>query len=328
MRRRSARYSFLAKMAFVVPLIAAADALFRDEVGSWLGGVMLAWTVALVAARPALRRGPALVAGGAASAFALAAAGSPGLLGWTMFWIAISIAALLPRAEGFDDAWRWAVRVAAHGVTGPFTPLIDLFRLFRPSPQRGRMTARTVAAMLALPLAMGVIFVALFASANPIIAHAFAAIRLPSIGEVAFWLAMLALFWPAFRPSRWATRIVMALPDTEMTLPGASMPSVLIALGLFNAIFAVENGLDIAFLWSGAPLPAGTTIADYAHQGAYPLIVTAILAGVFVLATLKPGSDTAANPTIRRLVTLWVGQNILLVASSILRTCDYVQASP
>jgi hypothetical protein len=326
MRRRSARYSFLAKMVFVVPLIAATDALFHDEVGSWLGGLMLAWTVVLMIARPALRRGPALVAGGAASALALVTAGSPGLLAWAMFWVAISIAALLPRADGFDDAWRWAVRVAAHGVTGPITPVIDLLRLFRPRPHRGRMTARAVAAMLALPIAMGAVFVALFASANPLIAHAFAAIRLPSIGEVAFWLAMLALLWPAFRPSRWPTRIVTALPDAEVTLPGASMPSVLIALGLFNAIFAVENGLDIAFLWSGAALPAGTTMAGYAHQGAYPLIVTAILAGVFVLATLKPGSATASNPTIRRLVTLWVGQNILLVASSILRTCDYIQA--
>src|SRR5262249_2391930 len=108
-------------------------------------------------------------------------------------------------------------------------------------------------------------------------------------------------------------------------LPGASTLSVLIALGLFNAIFAIENGLDIAFLWSGAPLPTGTTMAEYAHQGAYPLIATAILAGVFVLATLKPGSATAADPLIRWLVTLWVGQNILLVASSILRTCDYVE---
>lgn len=326
MRRYHARYSFFAKLVVMVPLIAAADALFHDDVGSWLGGLMLAWMLVLIIIRPALRRGPALVAGGVASVFALIAVDAPGLFGWAMFWVAISIAALLPRAVGFDDAWRWAVRVAAHGVTGPFTPLIDLLRLFRPRPHRGRMKARSVAAILALPLAMGAIFVALFASANPLIARLFAAIRLPSIGEVGFWLAMLALFWPAFRPNRWSTRIVTALPDAEVTLPGASMPSVLIALGLFNAIFAIENGLDIAFLWSGAPLPTGTTMADYAHQGAYPLIVTAILAGVFVLATLKPGSATAADPTIRRLVTLWVGQNILLVASSILRTCDYVQA--
>jgi len=326
MRRRGTRFSFLAKIAAVVPLIAAADMLFQGEIGSWLGGLMLAWVLALIVVRPALRRGPALVVAGIAAALALVMADAPGPLGWTMFWVAISIAALLPYADGFDDAWRWAVRLAAHGVTGPLAPIVDLLRLLRPRPHRGRITIRAVVAILALPIAMGALFVALFATANPLIARAFDAIRLPSPGEVAFWLAMLVLFWPTFRPSRWPTRIVTILPDAEVTLPGASMPSVLIALGLFNAIFAIQNGLDIAFLWSGAPLPAGTTMADYAHQGAYPLIATAILAGVFVLATLKPGSATATNPTIRRLVTLWVGQNILLVVSSILRTCDYIEA--
>ena len=35
---------------------------------------------------------------------------------------------------------------------------------------------------------------------------------------------------------------------------------------------------------------------DYVHQGAYPLIVTALLAALFVLVTLRPGSDTASRP--------------------------------
>jgi hypothetical protein len=46
------------------------------------------------------------------------------------------------------------------------------------------------------------------------------------------------------------------------------------------------------------------SLAAYAHRGAYPLIATALLAGVFVLATMKPGSATAASLAIRRLVIL------------------------
>ena len=141
MRRRSARHVFLAKVAVVVPLIAAADLLFHDEVGSWLSGLMLAWTIMLIAVRPALRRGPALIAGGAASVFALIAADVPGLLDWVLSWIAISIVALLPRADGFDDAWRWAARVLTHGTTGPLAPFFALLRLFRPRPHRGRRSA-------------------------------------------------------------------------------------------------------------------------------------------------------------------------------------------
>ena len=97
-------------------------------------------------------------------------------------------------------------------------------------------------------------------------------------------------------------------------LPGVSVASVTLSLILFNSLFALQNGLDLAFLWSGAGLPEGVTLAEYAHRGAYPLIATALLAGLFVLVTLRPGSETASAPLIRRLVVVWVGQNIFLAA--------------
>jgi hypothetical protein len=68
------------------------------------------------------------------------------------------------------------------------------------------------------------------------------------------------------------------------------------------------------------------TLAEYAHRGAYPLIATALLAAGFVLVTLRPGSASAAVPAIRALVTVWIAQNLVLVASSIERTLDYVAA--
>jgi hypothetical protein len=75
-----------------------------------------------------------------------------------------------------------------------------------------------------------------------------------------------------------------------------------------------------------APLPEGVTLAQYAHRGAYPLIATALLAALFVLVTLRPGSPMAASGTVRRFVYLWIAQNVLLVASTMLRTLDYVEA--
>lgn len=328
MPSRTPRFSFLVKIAVAALLIAAADALFQDfRIGSWLGGLALAWVLVLLLVRPAVRRGPALVASLAAIAFALVLADDPGLLGWVLFWTALSLAALLPRTAGFDDAWRWAVRLAMHALTGPLSPLFDLPRLFRSRPRHGRLGARGLVAMLALPIAGSALFAGLFASANPLIAQVFGDISLPAPSEVVFWLFVLAIVWPSLRPRALATRMAGAIPDPEITLPGASVPSVLISLAAFNILFAVQNILDGIFLWSGGALPAGMTQTEYVHRGAYPLIMTALLAGVFVLATLKPGSATAANPTIRRLMVLWVAQNLILVASSVLRTCDYVAAS-
>jgi hypothetical protein len=107
-----------------------------------------------------------------------------------------------------------------------------------------------------------------------------------------------------------------------MDQTGFSTASVTLALIVFNALFAVENALDLTFLWSRAGLPSGMTLAQYAHRGAYPLIATALLAGGFSLFILREGSETASRPLIR----LLVGQNVLLSASSMLRTIDYVQA--
>jgi hypothetical protein len=92
----------------------------------------------------------------------------------------------------------------------------------------------------------------------------------------------------------------------------------------FNLVFALQNAMDIIYLWGEARLPGDMTMADYAHRGAYPLIATALLAALFVLVALRPGSTTARTPAIRALVLLWVAQNIFLVSSSIERLIDYV----
>lgn len=77
--------------------------------------------------------------------------------------------------------------------------------------------------------------------------------------------------------------------------------------------------LDVAYLWGNAKLPDDISYASYAHRGAYPLILTALLAAGFVLAAMKPGGPAEQSAIIRPLVYLWVAQNVLLVASSILR---------
>jgi hypothetical protein len=100
--------------------------------------------------------------------------------------------------------------------------------------------------------------------------------------------------------------------------------SILRSLLVFNVIFAVQTALDLAYLWGGVALPEGMTYASYAHRGAYPLIVTALLAAGFVLAAMRPGSETSSDAFVRKLVYLWTLQNVVLVLSSILRLDLYV----
>jgi hypothetical protein len=181
--------------------------------------------------------------------------------------------------------------------------------------------------LLVLPVTGSLVFGALFAVANPLIGNALNRVELPSLWSAVFhgvfWCAVIAIVWPSLRP--WSVRLDR-LPGTAVAVPSLPMATLRLSLLAFNALFAVQNALDIAFLWSGAPLPAGVTLADYAHRGAYTLIATALLAGAFVLVAFTPGSPAARSATIRRLVVLWVTQNVLLVASSILRLLDYIAA--
>ncbi len=322
------RHGFLIKCAVLVVLVIGFDRLFQDAFsGTMIGVFAAAWLIALLIARIDLRRDRrAWIAVGAASVFAVALIDDPGLLAWALFWCALSMAALLPKAAAFDDAWHWAARLAIHAFSTATRLIGDLQRLARRS--RGRRTnPLALAAMLALPVIGCAAFLILFAAANPLIAQTLAAIRFPAPVRVIQWAVVALCLWPSLRPDAMVMRLAARLPDAEPALPGTSLPSVLIALVLFNIIFAVQNGLDIAFLWSGGALPAGMTQTEYVHRGAYPLIVTALIAGVMALAMLRPGSPSERHPLARRLVTLWVAQNLVLVASSALRTIDYIDSS-
>lgn len=320
--------SFIAKVAVAAVLVGVGDWLFwyGGGVGSNLGLIALVWTAATLSLTPVIRRDPrSWIAAAGALFLTVPLADSPSPLAFALFWTALTMTVLLPFAAGFDHAGHWALRLAIHDITSVVGPWRDLLRL------RGRAGRGMQVQRIPLPLVGGVVFLALFAAANPMIGDALTGVGTPRLDIVAvarfmFWIALLTILWATLRPCKAPIRAAPPSVTSMPSLPGVTRGSVTLALVTFNALFASQNGLDIAFLWSGAPLPEGMTLAAYAHRGAYPLIATALLAGLFVLVALRPGSDTAAVPVIRRLVVLWVAQNVFLVASSILRTLDYIDA--
>ena len=327
---RGSGSSFTAKAAVAALLAAAGDWLFYGQwIGATLGAFALAWTVAVFLALPSLRRrGGALFATLAAILFAGVLVDNPSLLAWSLFWVAISSAALLSRAR-FGDAVRWAGRLLLHIGFGTIRLFGDLFRFVRiRGPRRGPSIA-SLASILVLPVVGGAVFLGLFASANPLIADAINRIAIPSpvasIPHLVVIGFILLGVWPTLRPDPRVTGMPLGTISLG-SLPSFPAASIALSLITFNAVFALQNALDVIFLWSGARLPGTITMADYAHRGAYVLIGTALLAGLFVLTMLRAGSPGAKSPAIRMLVSLWVAQNLLLVASSMLRTLDYIGA--
>jgi hypothetical protein len=190
-----------------------------------------------------------------------------------------------------------------------------------------------------VPLAFGSVFVWLFAQANPVIESWLTAANPTGLlahietGRIVFWLVAAVLVWPfvcvrirpkvAATPPLWPKQEQATSPLLSPHLFGK--PALLRSLILFNALFAVQTVLDVAYLWGGVELPEGMTYAAYAHRGAYPLIITALLAAAFVIAVMQPKTEAERSALLRWLVYLWVAQNVLLVLSSLLRLDLYVE---
>lgn len=213
-----------------------------------------------------------------------------------------------------------------------------MMRLVRIGLSSERASARKAALVVwIVPLLLGAVFVALFASANPLIEGWLGsfdpknALALLDPWHTAFWALFLLFVWPfIFMRRRRGPKIpetaLELIPDDERIERVLNSASILRSLLVFNVLFAVQSVLDVAYLWGGVTLPAGMSHATYAHRGAYPLVVAALLAAAFVLIAMRPGSDSERSPLIRKLVYLWTAQTLLLVVSSILRLDLYVEA--
>lgn len=318
------------KLALAAGLAVLADVFFwKAWPGSTLGVFALAFALSLGIVQPALWRDRrAVLALGLAAVMGGAMILRPTFAGWFLFGAALGIASLSTRAGPRDDAWRWFQRLAWQPMAGAVGPIVDFVKLTNKRFQRSPFAVIRFLPSLILPAAGGLIFLALFSAANPVIRDALSSVDLgrPDIVRLFFWLAVMGVAWHVLRPRH--LRKPMATPGArgEGKTWGVSTISVILSLVTFNALFALQNGLDIAFLWSGQRLPEQFTLAEYVHHGVFPLMATALLAALFVLVALRPGSDTAANRMVRWLVVAWTAQNLFLVASAAARMALYIES--
>lgn len=325
------------RLALALVLAALADLLFY---GQRIGLSLVIFAVAIVCAslvanHASLDRRRATIGAVTIVLGLVPAIEELNMLSALILIASLAIALLLatnPETTGLADRAR-ALRNFV--LLGPFRVFPDALQVFNISA-----FTRSIALWL-MPVVLGAVFVALFATANPVIEQWILLLdpkfmlEYVSPPRVLFWIMMIALVWP-FIHVRWRRRTVVVpevADDSEPPLPpGPSMISaefmgpstILRSLILFNLLFAAQSVLDGLYLWGHVALPANMTYASYAHRGAYPLIVTALLAAAFVLIAMRPGGPVEKSRMVRPLVYLWIGQNILLVASSILRLDLYV----
>jgi hypothetical protein len=332
------RRGFTIKLLLLVVMVVFGDWLFWQRqfgLGN-LGVYGLVLLAALIIARPAtIKSVPGIIATTATAFYCCAVIFDISLLSFVMFWTALCVAALIPFSSRLKDGWQWFWRLALHGVASLLNPFFDIAKLNRIGKKRGvrKFGARAALGLLGLPIIGGAIFLALFVQANPVLEAIVAKWKLPPLDEILLfriiiWGIAALLVWSVLRPLRMKGGSAAPASPAMAVAPLMvfSLASIQLSLWVFNGLFLMQNGMDMAFLTGLVPLPEKMTLAQYAHRGAYPLIGTALLAGLFVLVMLRPGSVAAGDKTVRALVVVWIVQNVVLVASSLVRTWDYVDA--
>jgi len=297
----------LAQILFSIAGAGLADWLFyRHSVGWTLGAYgALAGAGVILLGGPRFKTLPSVLLGVCFFGLCLRAVVDPeplvvllGLILWVAFTLTLrggwswSLICWMGRGLLFGREMVKSYALAAGCLAVlPFVPALALLKVKR---LRAWM----------LPLLFGLVFLGLFALANPVIALGLSSVskalawlceRLPSflsVPRVLFWLTVGALLWTLLRCRIHSGVAVPPPVPSVRTAPSVCdhflTPEVIRnALIVFNALFAVQTASDLWYLWGGGVLPQGMTHAEYAHRGAYPLVATALLAAVFVLAAFR-----------------------------------------
>lgn len=267
----------------------------------------------------------------------------PSLLAIGLATVGLASFALADCAGMFRNFIRWAEGMAIFYLQSIPKPLVEAAGIGRTVRRvGGSANIRGAVSAWLLPLGLAAIFIQLFSWANPIISGWLDALswnlsfEFPPAARLLFWLAVAWGLWSFINPRLyWVAK--WQVPDRKELDPGPdgrarsvflsfvfSAEAIIRSMVLFNILFAIQNGLDLAYLWGGRTLPEGFTFATYAHRGAYPLIITALLAATFVLIAFRHRSNGAHFTLAISLMYLWIAQNVLLVGSSIWRTVIYI----
>ncbi|MBO6898076.1 MAG: DUF4173 domain-containing protein [Shimia sp.] len=186
---------------------------------------------------------------------------------------------------------------------------------------------------LVIPVVVGGVFLVLLATANPLLDQflqrftQFEFVSDIDVFRLVFWSACACVLWPYLHLSHcWVGEMPTHTKSMQVHAPWRAalinVSSVRNSLFLFNGLFLIQTFMDLGVLTGGVALPDGMTYAEYAHRGAYPLVATAILAGVFAITTR---SMVQGDRILKKLMYLWLGQNLFLVVTAAFRLSLYVE---
>jgi hypothetical protein len=204
----------------------------------------------------------------------------------------------------------------------------------------GRIAKALGGVLLILPtLVLTLVFGSLLASGNAVFGNWTGSFfnwlwdalgRLLDIDRIGLWMVVAFVALPLLCPGRvsaWWWSWIPRLPRLPQIVPGqgAFLSSALV-LVMMNGLFAVANVADVVFLWGNGKLPAGVTYSGYVHSGVNTLTVTVLLSAVVLAGIFQQQLEVAGRRGLKVLGLLWIGQNLLVLVSVVLRLKLYIEA--
>lgn len=222
----------------------------------------------------------------------------------------------LPRKEGngFDPSKQYASWWS-----------YKFLRMTQAKEAAGKILGKIpLAGSIAIGIILFLLFLSIFADGNPVVAAFKSAMNkwfwnycswlIPDMGTLAdilLWCLGALAFGIAARP-----RPCTSFPEQHPVRPGQPWLPHLPAVSLLfiNLAFLVNNGTDVAFLWSGR-VPDGISQTAYLHDGADSIMLAAFLSALVLLVLFRPEGSVRASKTGTFLGFILAAQTGLLAAS-------------
>ncbi|MFN3166342.1 MAG: DUF4173 domain-containing protein [Phycisphaeraceae bacterium] len=395
------RYGFPVLVGVSLVTAGLADFLFYKQVIGWTLGGFVAWMLTMILVRNgrAVLRGRQRIWGWAMLLVTVGLCVSlvlePGVLAVVLALVALGSLAMLRRGDDAMLGWEWFGRLFVVWVLTLVRPAMDTRIVHRWQRRSAALGGRAMAlaklgwalAGIIVPALLSLIFLGLFALANPVVQQWFSSASQRvgdflsnvtddlTFGRILLWYLALVACWGLLRHRGTRRRVVRARPSRDIRpaqadafysdahpihcpaarkrerscdgldhparaqddeagthqsdkaawITGRTRNLIVRCLVAMNTVFAVQLVLDSRYLVLGDALPQGMSYAEYAHRGAYPLIFTALLAAALVLAVFRPGGIAQRSAWARRLVLLWILQNVALVVSAVWRLGAYIE---
>ena len=261
------------------------------------------------------------------------------------FAFVICLAILRVSQEIFDSRPRtygWIFRTFVFFITQIYIEL--LYFIISHFPKIfGAIKSRTPFQNLGRNIAAGmvialicVVFIAIFCGASPqfLAAVKYVCEMLPdffyNFDALVRWLLLTAIFFGLFSITLHLKLFAPIRPDEpkpeKEIFSEWHIKIFSIALGLFNAIFLLQNFFDLKYAISGCALPSGTTYAQYALDGAHALALATIMSAAIIMLAFGGGVNPKKRQIMRILAYVWIAQNIMLAVSACVRLGAYTAA--